>query len=135
MLYESPQEQQTVNSTNAINPLSSDDVLSNTGIIYNNVGNVAAKIGCAAANITGTFTNHMCWAMKNQFNFDKSMTNRINLQIPCPLFYSDELLHFGSDGACQIVLNVDGNWYKNLIQIAGSNACVMPALAANALQL
>ena len=73
----------------------------------------------------------MVWALKNnQFNFDKSCTNRINFQIPLPLFYSDELLHFGTDGKCEIVFNIDPSWYKNLIQIAGSSACTIPAIAA-----
>ena len=66
------------------------------------------------------------WALKNnQFNFDKSCTNRINFQIPLPLFFSDELLHFGTDGKCEVVFNVDSNWASSLIQIAGSNACTI----------
>ena len=67
----------------------------------------------------------------NQFNFDKSCTNRINFQIPLPLFYSDELLHFGTDGKCEIVFNVDPNWISNIIQMAGSNACGIPIINAD----
>ena len=52
----------------------------------------------------------MIWALKNQYNFNKSKTNRINFQVPVPLFYAEELLHFGADGAYQIVFNVDPNW-------------------------
>ena len=62
----------------------------------------------------------------NHFNFDKSCTNRINFQIPIPLFYSDELLHFGTDWKCEIVFNIDSNWFSNSIQITGSNACGIP---------
>ena len=61
----------------------------------------------------------MQWALKNnQFNFDKSCTNRINFQIHLPLFYSVELLHFGADGKCEIVFNVDSsNWFKTLMHV------------------
>ena len=71
----------------------------------------------------------------NQLNFYKSCTNRINFQIPLPLFYSDELLHFGIDGKCEIVFNVDSsNWFKNVIQIAGINACGIRAIVADPTQ-
>ena len=95
MLYETKEEQKTVNSTNAINPVSLDDIdisapLSN----YEGANKIAAKIGSNVNSLNALFTSHMIWALKNyQFNFDKSCTNRINFQIPLPLFYSDELLH------------------------------------------
>ena len=98
MLYESKEEQKSVNSLNAINPVSLDDIditanLSN----YDGAAKLAAKIG-ATGDISDLFTSHMVWALKNnQFNFDKYCTNRINFQIPLPLFYSDELLHFGTE--------------------------------------
>ena len=71
----------------------------------------------------------------SQINFDKSCTNRINFQIPLPSFYSDEVLHFGTNGKCEIVFNVDSsNWFKNLIKIAGSNACGIRAIVADPTQ-
>ena len=72
--------------------------------VYDGASKLATKIG-ATNDISDLFSSHMVWALKNnQFNFDKSCTNRINFQIPLPLFYSDELLHFGTDGKCEIVL-------------------------------
>ena len=69
----------------------------------------------------------MKWAFENnQFNFGKSRTNRINFQTSYSSFYSDELSHFGADGKCEIVFNIDSNWFSNLKQIAGSNACGIP---------
>jgi len=44
----------------------------------------------------------------------------------------DELLHFGSDGKCDIVLNCDPMWASNLIQIAGSEQVNLTAVAYNA---
>ena len=129
MLCETKEEQKTVNSLNGINPVSLDDIdISAVLLNYEDASKLAAKSG-ATGDISNLFTSHMKWALKNnQFNFDKSCTNRINFQIPLPLFYSDELLHFGADGKCEIVFNVDSsNWFKNLIQIAGSNACGIPA--------
>ena len=61
---------------------------------YEDASKLAAKIGARIpTNFSNLFASHMVWALKNnQFIFDKSCTNRINFQIPLPLFYSDELL-------------------------------------------
>ena len=140
MLYESQLEQKTVNSTNAINPLDSKDVDTNAGVMFDNIVALSNRLGITpnalpmttAGSLANLLTPHMIWALKNQqFNFDKSNTNRINFQIPCPLFYVDELLHFGSDGKCDIVLNCDPMWASNLIQIAGSEQVNLTAVAYN----
>ena len=53
---------------------------------YDGAEKLATKIG-ATNDISGLFSSHMVWALKNnQFNFDKSCTNRINFQIPLPDF-------------------------------------------------
>ena len=126
MLYETKEEQNTVNSTNAINPVSLNDIDINPLVSYPDANKLATRIGAGAGTLNNLFTSHMVWALKNnQFSFDKSCTNRINFQIPLPLFYSDELLHFGTDGKCEIAFNVSPIWANSLIQIAGSNVCTL----------
>ena len=127
MLYESKQEQATVLSTNAINPPALEDMDPTLGVIYPEAALLANAIDPAAPpDIHALFSKHMIWALKNgQYNFNKYTTNRINFQVPLSLFFADEMLHFGSDGNCQIVLNVNPNWAQNLIQIAGSSACTI----------
>ena len=124
MLYESKHEQDTVLSTNKITPPSINDMDSTLGVTYDGANILAAKVGANANSLNALFSRHMLWAIKNgQYNFDKYTTNRINFQIPVSLFYADEMLHFGNDGTCQLVFNVNPNWATQLIQIAGSNAC------------
>jgi len=104
MLYESQLEQKTVNSTNAINPLDTKDVDTTLGTFYESASALSNKLGTApytstdaeafvaaspnffnAAYINNLLTPHMLWALKNQqYNFNRSNTNRINFQIPCP---------------------------------------------------
>ena len=80
-------------------------------VSYPDANKLATRIGAGACTLNNLFTSRMVWALKNnQFNFDKSCINRINFQIPLPLFYYDELLHFGTDGKCKIVFNVDPDW-------------------------
>ena len=62
MLYETKEEQKTVSSTNAIHPVSLDDIdisanLSN----FDGAAKLAAKIG-ATNDISELFTSHMKWA-------------------------------------------------------------------------
>ena len=136
MIYESKNEEQTVNSLNSIMPLSVKDLGVSTGVVYDDYVALANKLTVTADSAPGAtggtyhttefgklFSKHMIWGLKNQYNFDKCKSNRINFQVPCPLFMADELLHFGADGAAQIVLNVDPQWASNLIQIAGSPVC------------
>jgi len=123
MLYESEEEQATTNSTNPIIPMTLTDRGVTAGILYPNYVNLANFVSspntATVANYANQFSNHMIWALKNQMNFNNCATNRINFQLPCPLFFSDELLHFG-DSYAKIVLNVDPAWATNLICIAGS---------------
>ena len=141
MMYETEQEQVTVNSTNGIYPMTIDDEGTAPGFAPDNFISLGAMLGVTVDNITANpptfnttnfgrlFTKHMLWALKNnQFNFNKSTTNRLNFQIPVSLFMTDDLLHFGVDGSCKIIFNVDPNWATNLIQIAGSNTCTIPAI-------
>ena len=68
----------------------------------------------------------MIWALKNQMlNFDRQMVNRLNLQIPLPIFFCDELLHIGAGEKLDIIFGISTNWYKNLIQCAGSFASTL----------
>ena len=123
MLYEIKQEQATVLSTNSINPPAMEDMC----VIYTDAQLLANALSSTAPpNKSALFSKHMIWALKyGQYNFNKYNKNGINFQIPVSLFYSDEMLHFGSDGACQIVMNVNPNWAQNLIQITGSSSCTI----------
>ena len=129
MLYESYDEQNTVNSTNAIIPMALDDTQTTVGVQYADAVKVLVNLGILAAGAVptiaqlGMFSRRMLYAFKNQYNFDKNQTNRINMQIPFSLFYSDDLIHLGSgaDNKLELVMNVDPNWFNNLIMLAGSN--------------
>ena len=125
MLYESPNEEKSVNCTNGIIPMDSDDMSVAVGTIYNDYTSLAAKMGSGENALGGLFSKRMIWALKNQYNFDKSNTNKLNFQLPLPLFYTNDLIYVGSNGKINITFNVDPSWYKNLIQIAGSNATVL----------
>jgi len=131
MLYESKSEQLTVNSTNPINILSPQDVDVTPFTFYKNAVKLATNLGVQGGAIN-TFTQllspHMVWALeKSQYNFDKCMTNRVNFQVPSELFLIDELLHVGS-GNLQIVLNPRPTYWQDIICVAGSNACAIPAI-------
>ena len=71
MLYETKEEQKTVNSTNAINPVSHDDIdISAKLPKYEDAAKLAAKIG-ATGDISKLFISHMKWDLKNnQLNFE-----------------------------------------------------------------
>ena len=128
MLYESQEEEKTTNSLNAIIPMSLDDVSVQTGVVYDKAYELGRKIGVAAGNLAAfalLFTKRMTWALKNQYNFDKYNTNKLTFQVPIPLFFTNDLIYVGSNGKIGITLNVDPNWYRNLIQIAGSNTCTI----------
>ena len=126
MLFESKLEQETVNSTSKIVPMSQEDQDDTLGVMYDNYKKMGTALGVADANNTITdfgslFSKRMLWALKHHmYNFDKQNINRLNIQIPIPLFYCDELLHFGVGKKVDLVFSVAQNWYQNLIQVAGS---------------
>ena len=137
MLYESELEEKTCNSTNAIIPMSVDDTDVTVGTIYDKAAKIGADLGVDVSvgnngvNIAAfqkLFSKRMIWALKNQYNFDKYNTNKLNFQLPIPLFYTNDLIYVGSNGKINMTFNVDPNWYKNLILIAGSNTCGIPAI-------
>ena len=126
-MFESKPEQDSVYSTNAINPLSLKDCVTTGGVLYDDYIAVAQKMSTATGTTvtSGTielqFTKHGIWALKNnQFGFDTYTTNRINFQIPSELFMCDELLYFGVDAKCELIFGTYSNWLQNLIGIAGS---------------
>ena len=126
MLYESEAEQRTVNSTNAIIPMSQDDLGTTAYATTDMTGALEAQLGANAGTLAGKLSKRMIYALKNQYNFNKRTTNKLNFQVPCPLFYSNDLIYVGSNGNIKLTFNVDSsNWYKNLIQIAGSNTCTL----------
>ena len=65
MLYETKEEQKTVNSTNAINPVSLDDIDISANLTnFDGAAKLAAKIGAGANTLNGLFTSHVVWALK-----------------------------------------------------------------------
>ena len=65
MLYETKNEQNTVNSTNAINPVSLDDIDINPLVSYPDANKIATRIGANANTLNNLFTSHMVWALNN----------------------------------------------------------------------
>ena len=80
----------------------------------------------ATTNFGKLFSKRMIWALKNQmYNFDRQMINRLNVQIPLPLFFSDELLYVGAGEKLEIIFGISTNWYRNIIQCVGSFSSVL----------
>ena len=99
MLFESKLEQETVNSTSKIKVMSQDDQDVTVGVLYDNHLKLGNKLGVTAGDnmkaFSGLSSKRLIWALKNQmYHFDRANTNRLNIQIPLPLFFCDELLHF-----------------------------------------
>lgn len=122
--FESKLENESALSTSKITPMDQDDQDVIKGVPYDNYVKLAASLGVtevAVSDFSLLFTKRMIWALKNQmYNFDRHNVNRINLQIPIPLFYVDELLHFGTDKV-ELVFGISPSWYSNIMQIAGSS--------------
>lgn len=102
-MFESESENRSCNSTNSILPMSTDDTT--PGAICNDSDLLFAKIGGVAgggdANLIAfrkLFSKRMIYALKNLYNFDKYNTDKLNLQIPLPLFFSNDLIYVGSNG-------------------------------------
>ena len=99
-LFESKLEQETVNSTSKIKVMNQDDQDTTVNVPYDNYAKLAQSLGVTAGantvDFSGLFSKRMIWALKNHmYNFDRKNINRLNIQIPIPLFYCDELIHFG----------------------------------------
>ena len=62
------------------------------------------------------------------FAFDRYNTKKISFQIPVPLFYTNDLIYVGSNGKINITFNVSPTWWSEIIGIAGSNTCAIPAI-------
>ena len=125
MLFESKLEQDTVNSTSKIKVMNQDDQDDTLGVPYDNYIKLATSMGVTAgANTTvfgGLFSKRMLWALKNHmYNFDRKNINRLNIQIPIPMFYCDELLHFGVGRKVDLICSINQSWYQNIIQVVGS---------------
>ena len=127
LLCENDQEQKFIQSTNPINLLSLEDQSVVKGAQYDEYAKVLSDIGATGATGgSNMFSKHMIWALKNnsKLGYNKYNIQKLNFQAPLPLFFADEMLNFG-DGKCEITFNVEPNWYKQIIQIAGSNSCTV----------
>jgi hypothetical protein len=101
ILYESKEEQTTVNSTNPITLMNSYDVGTATTPYANETAGVLRTINggapvLPAAAPNGLITPRMQYALKQQCNFNNCQSNYLNSQIPSPLFLSDDPIHFGA---------------------------------------
>ena len=134
-LYESKQEQKSVYSTNPINLIGVDDCGVTTGVMYDDYIAVANKLGVVPGANTAAFgalfSKRMIWAIRNnQYTFDKTNTARINIQVPLPLFMCEELLYTGVNDKIELIFGISTRWFQDLIMIAGSNSCAIPAVGA-----
>ena len=59
------------------------------------------------------------------YNFDRSMTNRFNIQIPLPFFFCDELTHIGAGEKLDLIFGISSTWYQNIIRCVGSFASAL----------
>ena len=118
MLYESKQEQDTVNSTN---PIKIPTIIE-TDITANKAWYITDYF-TGYPNHT-TLSNHKVFALKNMMNFNKYYEIEINTQLLTPLFYSDDLIPPNTE--ITIKFTVDPNYHYNILQIAGRNVCCLP---------
>ena len=123
MLYESRQEQDTVNSTNPIKVMSMNDA------------NTTANKACILSDyFTGyndtltNFSNRKLWALKNMMGFNKFNEIEIETQCLVPIMYSDSLIPPNTPFSLR--LTVDPLFHMNLINIAGSNISSLPVAPA-----
>jgi len=133
MLFESKNEQQTINSTNKLAVMSikeqgcvpiwfssmSDASLQDT---YSDNPHVTAMI----AGNTAKLSTRQLWAMDNQYGFNRYNEMEINGQIPCPLGYVDELIPPNTPISLRFQCNT--NFATDIVNIAGTN---FNALGAN----
>ena len=122
-LYESRQEQDTINSTNPIKVMSMNDA-----------DTTANKTCILSDYFTGypdnlaNLTSRKLWALKNMMGFNKF--NEIDIETQCltPAMYSDSLIP--PNTPFSIRLTVDSMFHLNLINIAGSNISSLPVAPA-----
>ena len=137
-LYESRQEQPTINSTNKLVPMSLLDAdcqpnkpmtplldywgdnpnvnTAATGILHNLTGFTIAN--------NNMLTNRQLWALRLMHGFNKWNEQQINGQIPVPLGYCDELIPPNTP----ITLKFQANpqYASDFINIAGSSISSLP---------
>ena len=130
-LYESRQEQPTINSTNKLVPMSlaeadcqpnkPSSMLSDYWADNNNVAG-AAGIMANKANIS--LSNRQIWALGQMYGFNKWNEQELNGQIPVPLGYCDELLPPNTPVSLKFQTNPQ--FASDVINIAGSTMCALP---------
>ena len=131
-LYESKQEQESVNSTNPIkymHMVSDSDTTDNKSTILNDVYGSAPNTGYPDTLVN--FTNRKLYAMENLMGFNKYNEIEINTQCLAPMMYSDSLIPPNTPFSLRFT--VDSNYHLNVISIAGSNVCSLPTGAGGAI--
>ena len=125
-LYESRNEQETVNSTNPIKLMGTLD----TDVTLNKTIKFAdyfdTEFGSTGAGCP--VSNHQLFALKNMMEFNKYNEIEINTQCFAPIMYSDNLIPPNTPFTLR--LNVDSSYHLNLLNLAGSTDCSLPAVNA-----
>ena len=110
MLYESRQEQDTVNSTNPIKVMSITDT-----------DTIANKSCILSDHFTGyndaltNFSNRKLWALKNMMGFNRFNEIEIETQCLVPIMYSDSLIPPNTPFSLR--LTVDPMFHLNLLNV------------------
>ena len=118
-LYESENEQRSVNSTNPINVMT----LKDTDTTANKSATLTDYF-TGYPNTLTNFSNRKLYALKNMMNFNKYYEIEIQTQLLAPLFYSDEMIPPNTE--ILLKFTVDPAYDTNLISIAGSNVLSLP---------
>ena len=119
-LYESKSEQDTINSTNAVKPMKLLD--SDT---TRNKGTVLTDYFVGYPNNLANMTNRQLYALQNMYMFNKFNEVELNSQLMTPLFYSEELIP--PKVPINLRFSCNPYYYLDLVNIAGSNVCSLPA--------
>ena len=123
-LYESKQEEETVNATNPIKYMTQMDTFTtaNKSAVMSDYFKNAPNTGYP--DTLTNFSNHKLFALQNMNNYNMFQEVEINTQLMAPFFYSDDLIPPNTPFTLRFT--ADNNYHTNLIQIAGSNVCSLP---------
>ena len=87
------------------------------GVMYNDYVKIAKDLGVTAGGNADDFGNqlskHMSYALNNQNNYNVCTTNRINFQVPVPLFMCEELIYVPNGDKLEICLQLSNRLSQN----------------------
>ena len=134
MLFESKQEQATINGTNKLSVMGLKDIdctkKNSTNILLDyfddniNVVNYTADTAIcsnsAPYNTAAYLSNRQLWALENLYGFNRYNEVEVNGQLPVPLGYCDELIPPNTPISLRFQTNT--NFATDIVNIAGSAA-------------